>query len=298
MTAFALVLAGLLLRGYATAQAAGSADRERDVLVEAAPTVSIHVLDAGTPTSRPTLVLIPGWTFSASIWSEQIRAFSRERRVVAVDPRSQGRSTKIAEGDTPEQRGRDLQSVTQQLRLRPMVIVAWSQGVQDAAAFVAQFGTAGVRGIVLVDAAVSPGAAAMVRAPENAARQFARLDSYVSDPPAYLRGMLRAVIQRPLSDAELGRLVAEAMQTPPAIGTAMLVADLFGADRTGALARFDCPTLVIASAASPELAAERAMAASLPHGRIELVQHAAHAVFVDQPERFDALLRQFLTGLE
>jgi len=36
------------------------------------------------------------------------------------------------------------------------------------------------------------------------------------------------------------------------------------------------------------------MAATLPHGRLEVVQDAAHAVFIDQPERFHALLEAFL----
>jgi non-heme chloroperoxidase len=124
----------------------GPAALERDVLVASAPEVQFHVIEAGARTRRPALLLIPGWTIPASIRSEQIDVFARERRVVAVDPRSQGKSTKTAEGDTPEQRARDLHSVIQRLELTPLVIVAWSQGVQDVAAYMDQFGTEGIRG--------------------------------------------------------------------------------------------------------------------------------------------------------
>jgi non-heme chloroperoxidase len=276
----------------------GPAALERDVLVASAPEVQLHVIEAGARTRRPALLLIPGWTIPASIWSEQIDVFARERRVVAVDPRSQGKSTKTAEGDTPEQRARDLHSVIQRLELTPLVIVAWSQGVQDVAAYVDQFGTQGIRAFVLVDSTVSAGAAAIPAAPERAARQLSRLDSYLQDPRAYTRGFLRTIITKPMSEAELTRWAEEAMQTPPAIGAAMLIADLFGPDRTPALARIDRPTLVIASAASPELEAEKAMAAQLPDGHVEVVEGAGHAVFVDQPVRFDELLRQFLNSVQ
>jgi hypothetical protein len=54
----------------------------------------IHYIDAGPHNDAAVIVLIPGWRFSADIWELQIDHFSATRRVVAVDPRSQGESTK------------------------------------------------------------------------------------------------------------------------------------------------------------------------------------------------------------
>ena len=47
-----------------------------------------------------------------------------------------------------------------------VVLVGWSQGVQDVAAYAAAFNGEGVSGYVLVDAAVGQGAAAAVAQPE------------------------------------------------------------------------------------------------------------------------------------
>src|SRR5713101_1003229 len=58
----------------------------------------IHYVDAGPHTDSPVVVLIPGWRFSADIWKLQIDHFSTTRRVIAIDPRSQGESTKTTEG--------------------------------------------------------------------------------------------------------------------------------------------------------------------------------------------------------
>jgi hypothetical protein len=50
------------------------------------------------------------------------------------------------------------------------------------------------------------------------------------------------------------------MKTPADVGVAMLIADMFGTNRTPALKKIDCPTLIIASAKSDELARQQAAA--------------------------------------
>jgi non-heme chloroperoxidase len=283
--------------GVSAPMAAFGKPASPDRFVQVAPQVRLRVIDTGDRNARPTLVLVPGWTFTADVWRSEIARFGKDRRVIAIDPRSQGASTKTAAGDTPEQRARDLKVVLERLHVRRFVLVGWSQGVQDVAAFVGAFGTDNIEGVVLVDSTVSSGAGAIAASPKEAAAQFARFDYLQKDPQAYVRGMDGFIIRRAMPKAELDALVRRQLETPPAIGEAMLIADLFGADRTPALKRFDKPTLVIASAFSPELDAQKAMAASLPHGRFEAVENAGHAVFVDQPARFDALLDDFLTRI-
>jgi non-heme chloroperoxidase len=79
-----------------------------------------------------------------------------------------------------------------------------------------------------------------------------------------------------------------------AIVEAMRVNDKFGVDRSRLMPKFDRPTLVIASASSQELEEQESMASALPEGHFELIEDAGHAVFLDQPEQFDRLLRTFL----
>jgi non-heme chloroperoxidase len=270
----------------------------RDAFVNVSPDVRIHVLVAGPASAKHPLVLIPGWRLTAAIWKEQFAAFSKDRRVIVIDPRSQGDSTKTSEGNTPEQRARDLDTVLKQLTVGSIVLVGWSQGVQDVAAYVAQFGTQSLAGIVLVDSTVSHGAAAIPQSPRSASEQLGRFALYADDPKSYTRGMMRAIVKRTLPQPEFDTLVADALKTPTAIGEAMLVADLFGVDRSPALAKFDRPTLVIASGSSQELDAQKAMASTLPQGRIEVMENAGHAVFVDQPEHFDRLLTTFIAQID
>ena len=106
-----------------------------------------------------------------------------------------------------------------------------------------------------------------------------------------------AIISKPQPGGTIDQFVATGMKTPPSIGIAMLVADLFGVNRTAALKNIDCPALIIASAKSDELARQQAGANQISHARFEKIEDAAHAVFLDQPDRFDELLEKFVKGL-
>lgn len=262
------------------------------------PEVSLRVVDEGPRNAKPPVVLITGWGFTADIWRDQAQRLARTRRVVSFDPRSQGRSTVTAQGMTPAQRARDLDAVLTQLGLDKVHLVGWSQGVQDVAAYVDAFGTRKLAGAVLVDAAVSSGSGAVLRDPQAAAQTLRFLSIYAAQPEAYARGMLGAIISRPLDKAQADRLAADIAAVPTAIGSAALVADLYGVDLTPALKKLDRPTLIVASATSPELQAQRDELKLLPAGRIEVVENAAHTVFIDQPDRFAEILDRFLTQVD
>ena len=183
------------------------------------------------------------------------------------------------------------------LGVRRPVLIGWSQGVQDVAAYVERYGSNDLAGIVLVDAAVSDGADGIVARPQETAAQFKMFAVYQAHQKEYLGGMMRAIISKPGGDDAIARLVETGMKTPADIGVAMLIADMFGVNRTPALKKIDCPTLIIASAKSDELARQQAAANQIPHARLEKIEDAAHAVFLDQPVRFDELVKSFVAKL-
>src|SRR5207245_8432308 len=199
--------------------------------------------------------------------------------------------------NTPEMRAQDLHNLLERLGARRPLLIGWSQGVEDLTAYIERYGTHDLAGLVLVDAAVSDGADGIAARPQETAAQFKMFAVYQAHQEEYLRGMIRAIISKPQPDGTIDGLVATGMKTPPTVGTAMLVADLFGVNRTAALKQIDCPTLIIASAKSDELARQQAEASQIPHAQFEKIEDAAHAVFLDQPERFDELIEKFLKHL-
>jgi non-heme chloroperoxidase len=266
-------------------------------MVEVGNGVSLRVIEAGKPGDGPVLVFIPGWSTGADIWRRQIDRFAPTHRVIAFDPRSQGESTKTTSGNTPETRAQDLHALLDHLSVREPVLIGWSQGVQDIAAYVERYGTKELAGIVLVDAAVSDGADGMAARSEETGAQFKMFAVYQAHQNEYLHGMMRAIISKPQSDNAIEGLVNTGMKTPPDVGVGMLVADMFGVNRTPALKKIECPTLIIASAKSFELSRQQAAGNQIPHARLEKVDDTAHAVFLDQPDRFDELVRNFAATL-
>ena len=266
-------------------------------MVEVGDGVSLRVIEAGKPGGVPALVFIPGWSTGGDVWRHQIDTFAKTHRVITFDPRSQGESTKATSGNTPETRAQDLHALLERLGLRRPVLIGWSQGVQDIAAYVERYGAKDLAGIVMVDAAVSNGAEGIATRAQETSAQFKMFAVYQAHQKEYLGGMMRAIIGKPPSDSVIEELVSTGMKTPPDIGVAMLIADMFGVDRTPALKKIDCSTLIIASAKSDELARQQTTANQIPHARLEKVDDAAHAVFLDQPDRFDELLKNFVANV-
>jgi len=141
-----LVLVALLIGVDGSAN-----ERVRSRFITTSDGVRIHCLVAG---SGPAIVFVPGWTMPAEVWEAQIDYFSLRFSVVAIDPRSHGRSGKPADGHYAERLALDIKEVIDQLKLQPAVLVGWSLGVPQILTYVDQFGTSTVRALVLVDAAI------------------------------------------------------------------------------------------------------------------------------------------------
>lgn len=257
----------------------------------------IHFLEAGRSSSAPALVLIPGWTLPASLWKEQLQKFSANRLVIALDPRSQGDSSKTELGNTPEQRARDIREILSMLHISDAVLVGWSQGSQDVAAYIQQFGTSSVAGVAFVDSPISAGPSEIEENKEWSQRFLGMLALYANHPAEYCEGMVRSIFKKPHPELNLEQVIAHSRKTPVSTGVTMLMMDIFAVDRRPAFAKLDKPTLVIASADSPLLEAQRRMAASIPGARFVLVQGAGHALFVDEPQAFDEALERLLKAL-
>jgi non-heme chloroperoxidase len=256
----------------------------------------IHYLVAGQMSNEPAIVFIPGLTLSASFWEAQLHKFSSTRLTIAVDSRSQGESSVMLSGNTPERRAIDLRELTADLHISRFVVVGWSQGAQDVAAYIQQFGTNSLAAIAFVDTAVSYGPDEIKAHPEFSKIILSTLASFDTNPGHY-EARIHSVFRKPHPELDMQYLIHEAEKTPPSIETAMLAMDIFGADRRPALKKINRPTLVIASAESPLLDEEKQMATAIAGARWVAVQGAGHALFVDDPEKFDEELTHLLQAV-
>ena len=235
-----------------------------------------------------TILFVPGWTMPWWIWEKQITYFSREYHVVAIDPRSQGESTQTNSGLFPAQMASDIAAVIEQRHLAPVFLVGWSMAVAEVAAFVEQYGTRALAGIVLVDGGVGG-----FEGEQEAESDFGMLKGVLENRDAQADAFVRKILfQRPQPEEYLQKVIAESKKVPTSAAVALLVG-YFAADYRKTLPKMDRPTLVIAAKSiDPEGLAN--MSADIPNVEFEVMDGVGHAVFVDDPDKFNSLVGAFV----
>ncbi len=246
--------------------------------------VRLHYLEAG---AGPSIVLQPGWTMPAEIWEPQIRALSKRFRVVALDPRSQGKSDRPTDGHYLERRAQDIKEVIDRLKLAPAVLVGWSLGVTEVMSYVDQFGTSTLRGIVLVDGVIGREVS-----PEIVASYWTWMRELQTKRAESTAEFVRGMYKKPQSDEYLRKITAASMRVPTNSAVLLLLnAYVSGSDLRPAIAKLDKPVLYVSSPAEKTQA--EMLRQRLPSARIEMFEDAGHALFVDDADRFNALLADF-----
>jgi non-heme chloroperoxidase len=243
--------------------------------------VRLHYLEAGR---GATLVFVPGWTMPAQIWMPQLRHFADRFHVVVLDPRSQGESQVATSGYDSERRARDIKELLDALQLDTVVLVGWSLGVLESLTYVRLFGTDRLNALVLVDNSVGE------EPPPTFDPTF--LERLQRDRQATTEQFVRGMYHRTQSEDYYQRIIDQALKTPTDAAIKLLHSPyprqmwreiLYGVDR---------PTLYVVTARFKEQALN--LKRNRPKVRVAVFEGAGHALFVDEPERFNTLLEAFI----
>ncbi len=240
---------------------------------------------AGPRAGATPVVFVPGWCVPASIWQPNLIAAAADRPALALDPRGQGESEVPSQGYTADRRARDLHELLAGLR-QPAVVVAWSLAGLEALQMTHRFGTRRLQALVLVDSSVGEGPAGDGSGTERFRQQLRQ------DREAALTGFARAIFRSPRGEADTAALVAS-MQRMPLQASLDLLDYGLPREHWRRLARgFDRPLLYVVTPQYREQA--RLLAAARPATRTQVFESAGHALFADEPQRFDRVLHDFL----
>jgi len=258
--------------------------------VTSADGAKIHYIEAG---KGPAILLVPGFTEPGWMWDKQINYFAKAYRVVAMDPRAQGESSQTAEGLYPAVRARDIKAVVDQLKLAPVILAGHSMGAAEVAAYVDQFGTDTVAGLVFVE-----GWAGRDYDPNTLSTMFQWVPGFQKDRRKWTEDLLHSsyMFQKPQPEQYLKRLTEAMLKTQTNSAMAIWLG-YFVADFRPALAKMDKPTLIVAAAGGPCGSVCEEMHKRIRGSRMEVMDNVGHALFVDEPERFNSLLENFMSGL-
>jgi microsomal epoxide hydrolase len=229
---------------------------------------------------------MPAW-----IWQKQIDEFSKGFRVIAVDPRSQGESDKPTYGHLPETRARDYKELIDHLELKRPVLVGWSMACAEQLKYVEQFGTENLAGLVLVDGFIPD-----KPSPEMLIGMSGWMNLLQQDRQKQADGFVRGMYRKPQPEEYLKRVI-NASTSVPADTAVVLIYDMIAVkDFSKAFARLDRPVLF---AYQPETqpTADFLKSKLGDKLRLERFDGDGHALFVDDPEKFNRILAEFLQSL-
>jgi microsomal epoxide hydrolase len=245
--------------------------------------VRLHFLEAGPPTAH-TLVLVPGWTMPAWIFDPQLAALSAKYHVVAFDPRGQGDSDVAPSGYEPVRRGQDIAELIDKLGPQPVAVLGWSLGVLDTLAYVHTHGDARIAALILVDNSIGENPAPV---PHPPAPRRAPVPREVA-VRRFVTSMFR---QRP-SEEYIDELTEASLRTPPAASAALLS---YPVPRTYWREAVYSTSKPILYAVRPAFAAQADnLERNDPAAETVVFENAGHAMFVDDPAGFDAMVSGFL----
>ncbi len=274
------ILAALLGTPAHAAEPAG-----HDRFFAASAGTRLHYIEAGPQTAH-TIVLVPGWTMPAWIWEPQIDALSHRYHVIAFDPRGQGQSDVPRTGYEPLQRSKDIGDLISHLGADRVLLVAWSLGVLDTLAYVHTQGDSRLAGLVLVDNSVGE-----EPPPPTPPKPIGPLPP---KPPhaEEMRRFVASMFHSPRSPTYLDRLTRATLRTPEDAAKALLAYPMPRSYWKEAVYATIRPVLyVIRPRWVPQ--AENLMR-NRPGTETEIFTTAGHALFVDEPARFNTLVESFI----
>jgi 3-oxoadipate enol-lactonase len=249
-------------------------------------------IDGSDDPGRPWIVFSHSLACDHRMWDPQVEAFS-DFRLLRYDTRGHGASDAPAGDYTLELLAEDLKVLLEALGIARCHLVGLSMGGMIGQQFALRY-PARLTSLTLADTTSrQPPEARSVWDERLALVRTKGMDAIV---PSTLERWFTASFRGRAADA-MAKIGAMIRATPVAgyAGCAYAIARI---DLSSRLSNIDCPVLVMVGEHDPGTPREmseqivRAIAAA----RLEVIADAAHLSNVEQSDRFNTLLRQFLTS--
>ncbi|MFY0566699.1 alpha/beta fold hydrolase [Archangium lansingense] len=239
------------------------------------------------------VLLFHAFPLSGEAFEKQLKALSGRYRFIIPDIRGFGRSG-LGEGPTEMARiAQDALALLDALKVDSAVVGGVSMGGYASMALLRE--DAGrVRALVLVDTQATADDEA-----GRARREASAQEALREGPEASVRTLVPKLVAAG-PDSEVGREVAALMRTATPAGIAAAQRGMaLRPDSKDILARYAGPALVVVGEKDPVTPLEKAkqMADLITGARLEVIPDAAHLPNQEQPEKFNAVLDSFLSGL-
>lgn len=245
------------------------------------------------------IIFLPGVTTGVRFFHHQLCGLSNAYHTIGIDYRGHGRSEKTELGHTVPQYAADLAEFLQRRELSETVLVGWSMGAFVAWEYLQQYGIDEVDGLVVVDMSAS---AFNWDDYEHGGTTLTELRDILelvqTDYSSLIDLQIELTFKNPPSEATRQLVFDETSRTPPSIKSAILF-DYSTRDYRDVLPNIDVPTLVCAGVDDKwrTVASVEHVVGLLPNATFELFENSGHCLTLEEPDRFNQVLSEFVDSL-
>lgn len=265
--------------------------------------VRIHYLEAG---SGKPLVLIPGWSQTAAQFKHQLEGLSDRYRVIALDMRGHGESSKPSYGYRIHRLSADVHEFLVANSLADVALGGHSMGCSVIWSYWELYGSERLSKLVLIDQMPMITANPIWSDQEKVdAGALLDKDSLYSvtnslagpDGIKTTEGFIGGMFTKQYPREEVAWVVQQNLKLPRAYA-ARLLYDHSTNDWRDVIPRIDIPTLVVGGKASLVGWRSQVWIGSQIHGaRVEIFEEEEggnHFMFMENPEKFNGIVSDFL----
>lgn len=264
----------------------------------------IYFEDHGKENGNPIMIL-HGFMCSSQFFYKNIKALSQHHRLILVDWRGHGSSSKTLDNLNMPRCAKDIYELIEHLQLENVTLLGWSMGSSVVMEYYEQFGNAHLKKIGIIDSMLYPFSDAEWNSHSLAGFNMDGmnkvLDKALTDYDGYARSLIPLYFHKQPEKEIEDWAVTELKKIPPYIAFA-LYNDFLFRDYTVTLTKIDIPLLLCCakSGAIPRGIETGNYYKSLVGGNCYFYEfhNLGHVMFLEDPEQFNRVVLDFTENYE
>jgi len=243
------------------------------------------------------VVLLHGYPFNRSLWTEQVNALSNSCRVITPDLRGLGESDAVPGAATMNRMAQDVAELLDQLEISRAVVGGLSMGGYVALAFYKQFPSR-VRALILADTR------AQADNEEGKEKRYQQAEKARAEGMAGIADSMLPKLLTPETVSKRPEVVKRVrdmmLKTKPEGAAGALLGMAERDDQTSLLAQITCPTLILVGREDPitVVADSEKMHRAIAGSRLVVIENASHVSNIERTDQFNDELVRFLNLLK
>lgn len=240
------------------------------------------------------VVLLHGYPFNRSLWSEQVAALSNRYRVITPDLRGLGESDAAPGAATMNRMAQDVAVLLDHLQISRAIVGGLSMGGYVALAFYKLFPSR-VRALILADTR------AQADSEEGKQTRYRQAEKAVAEGMAGIADSMLPKLLTPETVSKRPDVVKRVrdmmLKTKPEGAAGALLGMAEREDQTPLLSQISCPTLILVGREDPitPVADSEKMQQGIAGSRLVVIENASHVSNLERTEQFNEEIVRFLS---